>query len=85
MSCWTWLGLDLMTRSDGTLVVEGLPFSTWTLAEDGWRDVATLACAAGERRIVALPREALGCRYLRVRNAGPFPLMLECIAFVGRR
>ena len=85
MSCWTWLGLDVLADADGTLVVEGLPYSTWTLAEDAWRDVASVACVAGTRALVALPDAALGCRHLRVRNAGPAPLPLDTVAFVGRR
>ncbi len=85
MSCWTWLGLDVLAAADGTLVVEGLPYTTWTLAEDAWREVASVACVAATRALVALPDAAIGCRHLRVRNAGPAPLPLDTVAFVGRR
>jgi hypothetical protein len=69
----------------GRLVVEALPFSTWHPDEDAWRDVATLELDAPGRRALLLPPLASHHRWFRVRNAGPDPLPLRRVAFIGRR
>lgn len=85
MSCWPWVAVDILALADGTLAVEGLPYTTWRLTEDRWHDIATLQCRAGERIVLPLPEAARAFRHLRVRNAGEAPLLLESVAFVGRR
>jgi hypothetical protein len=85
MSHWPAVCLSAELVSGGTLSVEGLPFSTWKLAEDRWYEVAAVTCEAGQRLDLPLPREALHNRYFRARNAGSAPITVRFLAFIGKR
>jgi hypothetical protein len=85
LSAWGSIVVAADTFGPGTLVVEGLPFQTWRLDENPWRDVATLVFeGAGQGRVV-LEDGARHNRWFRVRNAGSAPLEIKSLAFLGRR
>lgn len=85
LSAWGSLVVAAETYGPATLVVEGLPFQSWRLAAHPWRDVATLVLEAAGRAEVALGDGARHNRWFRVRNAGPAPVQLKSVAFLGRR
>jgi hypothetical protein len=85
MSCWNSVAVDVETISAARLVVEGLPFATWSLEQDAWHDVAEIACAACERQVTTLSPAAMANRHFRLRNAGDAPALLRSAVFIGRR
>jgi hypothetical protein len=85
LSAWGSIVVAAETYGAGTLVVEGLPFQTWRLQDDPWRDVATLGFEGAGRGEVTLGDGARHNRWFRVRNAGPAPLEVKSVAFFARR
>jgi hypothetical protein len=68
----------------GRLAVDALPFSTWRLADEPWREVAALEITDAGRFDITLPVAACHARWLRVRNAGSDPLPLRLLAVAAR-
>jgi hypothetical protein len=85
LSAWGSIVVAAETFGPGTLAVEGLPFQNWRLEDHPWRDVATLVFEGAGRGEVALGDGARHNRWFRVRNAGPEPLQVSSLAFLGRR
>jgi hypothetical protein len=85
LSAWGSLVVMAETYGPGMLVVEGLPFQTWRLAANPWRDVATLVLERAGRAEVTLGDGARHNRWFRVYNAGPGPLEIRSLVFLGRR
>jgi hypothetical protein len=84
LSAWGSLVVVAEAYGAGTLVIEGLPFQHWRLAEHPWRDVATLRFEAPGRAEVVLGDGARHNRWFRARNAGAAPLELASLTFLGR-
>lgn len=72
------------TRGAGHLRVEALPFATWRLADNPWREVASLALPEAGRYDLTLPEAAYHARWLRLSNVGTSPLPVSLLALVAR-
>jgi hypothetical protein len=85
LSPYASIAVEAETIGSATLAVEALPFQNWHPDEDAWRDVATLVTGAAGRVSAMLPTLAAHNRWFRIRNAGPNPIAVRRLWFVGRR
>jgi hypothetical protein len=85
LSAWGSIVVQAETLGPATLVVEGLPFQTWRIADHPWREVAALTFARAGRAEIVLGDGARHNRWFRVANAGGEAVELASVVFLARR
>jgi hypothetical protein len=85
LSKYRQISIAIDACGPASLVVEALPFSNWSLAENRWIDVASIEIAQEGSHQSLLSDVAAQNRFFRVRNAGRSAAEFRSIALIGKR